>query len=42
MFSENIDNDDYMHCTDPVEARIAQFNGNDTHENTEVTAIAKC
>ena len=37
--SENIDDDDYSHCTDPFKARIGQFDGNDTLDNTEDNTI---
>ena len=40
MFSENIDNDDYLHCTDPLEVRIGQFDGNDTLEPPENSTLA--
>ena len=40
VYPENIDNDDYVHSTEPVEAIIAQFDGNDSLDSTEDTAIA--
>ena len=38
MLSENKDVDDYLSCTDPVEDRITQFDGNDILDNTEDTS----